>query len=76
MKPEEYKRFIVWHEKMSRSNFDFDFKQETIKYCRNDVSNIWAAMGHQSKPPPLHLRRWERDLSGKIIRFDWLVTRG
>ena len=26
----------VWHEEMSRSNFDFNFKQEIVKYCRND----------------------------------------
>jgi len=37
MKPEEHERFMVWHEEMLRSNFVFDFKQEIIKYCRNDV---------------------------------------
>jgi len=38
--PEEHeteKHFMVRHEEMSRSNFVFDFKQEIIKYCRNDV---------------------------------------
>ncbi|KYN31556.1 hypothetical protein ALC56_14437 [Trachymyrmex septentrionalis] len=33
MKPEEHERFMVWHEKMLRLNFVFDFKQET----RGDV---------------------------------------
>ncbi|KYN42035.1 putative DNA polymerase [Trachymyrmex septentrionalis] len=43
MKPEEHERFMVWHEEMSRSNFDFNFKQEIIKYCRNDVDILRRA---------------------------------
>ena len=37
MKPEKHERFMVWHKEMSRLNFDFNFKQEIVKYCRNDV---------------------------------------
>jgi len=32
---------MVWHEEMLRSNFDF--KQEIIKYCRNDVDILRRA---------------------------------
>ena len=43
MKSEEHERFMVWHEEMSRSNFDFNFKQELIKYCWNDVDILRRA---------------------------------
>ena len=37
MKFEEHEPFMVWHEEISRLNFVFYFKQEIVKYCRNDV---------------------------------------
>jgi len=38
IRPSEHERFMVWHEEMSQSNFVFEFKQEIVKYCRNDVN--------------------------------------
>ena len=37
MKPEAREVFLAWHKEQVESNYQFNFKEEIIKYCRSDV---------------------------------------
>ena len=37
MKPEEIEKIKTWHAEQVTSNYQYNFKQEIVKYCRDDV---------------------------------------
>ena len=37
MKPEAREAFLVWHKEQAESNYEFNFREEIVKYCRSDV---------------------------------------
>ena len=37
MKPEAREAFLAWHKEQVESGYEFDFKEEIVKYCRSDV---------------------------------------
>ena len=37
MKPGERGAFIAWHKEQVENNYEFNFKEEIVKYCRSDV---------------------------------------
>ena len=37
MKPEAREAFLAWHKEQVESNYEFNFREEIIKYCRSDV---------------------------------------
>ena len=37
MKPEAREAFLAWHKEQTESNYEFNFREEIVKYCRSDV---------------------------------------
>ena len=37
MKPEAREVFLAWHKEQVESNYEFNFREEIVKYCRSDV---------------------------------------
>ena len=37
MKPEAREAFLAWHKEQVESNYEFNFREEIVKYCRSDV---------------------------------------
>ena len=38
MKPEAREAFLVWHKEQTEGNYEFNFREEIVKYCRSDVN--------------------------------------